>query len=111
MSKDKDDISKKVDRFIMGALLGGAIGSVLGMTLAPKKGKETRDILKEKGKKLFQKSKEIVKKTKNGIGGKGIAEEGKHLFKIVKDKIDSIKEQRELSRMTDDESRKIPHEE
>lgn len=105
MSKNQDDISKKVDRFIMGALLGGAIGSVLGMTMAPKKGKETRDILKEKGKKLFQKSKEIIKKTKNET------EEGRHLFKIVKDKIDSIKEQRELSRITDDESRKIPHEE
>lgn len=111
MGKDKDDISKKVDRFIMGALLGGAIGSVLGMTLAPKKGKETRDVLKEKGLKLFQKSKEIIKKTKDGVEGKGAVDGGKHLFKIVKDKIGSIKEQRELSRITDEESRKIPHEE
>ncbi len=48
----------------MGAVVGGAIGSVLGASIAPKKGKETRqeivDAVKSTGKnskKLFHKLK------------------------------------------------------
>ncbi|PIQ77150.1 hypothetical protein COV82_06150 [Candidatus Peregrinibacteria bacterium CG11_big_fil_rev_8_21_14_0_20_46_8] len=59
----KDDsapkkVGKKVDKLIMGVILGGAIGSVLGLTLAPKKGEETRKIIKEKSSELFEKGKE-----------------------------------------------------
>lgn len=36
-----------IDKLIMTAIIGGAIGSVLGMTLAPKPGKVTRALLKE----------------------------------------------------------------
>lgn len=56
--QDPKKITKKVDKFIMGALIGGAIGSVLGLTFAPKKGKETRDILMKKGEDLIHKSKD-----------------------------------------------------
>ena len=105
---DEGQIGKKVDKFVMGALIGGAIGSVLGMTFAPKKGKETREVLKDKGKDLIQKGKEKV----GGIKEKGVIEEGKHVFNLVKKKIDKIKDERELSRMVDcEESQKIPHEE
>lgn len=48
-----------IDKLILGAIIGGAIGSVLGLTLAPKKGKETRDLLKEKGKEVYRKGKDI----------------------------------------------------
>ena len=41
-----------VDKLIMGAIVGGAIGSVVGLTVAPKKGEETRKYLKEKGKQI-----------------------------------------------------------
>lgn len=41
-----------VDRIIMGAIIGTAIGSALGMTMAPKKGSETRELLKEKTKDI-----------------------------------------------------------
>jgi len=48
-----------LDKIVMGVILGGAIGSVLGLTLAPRKGKETREIIKEKSKELIEKGKEV----------------------------------------------------
>lgn len=57
---DDKKITKKLDRLIMGVILGGAIGSVLGLTLAPRKGKETRAILKKKGHELLEKGKEVA---------------------------------------------------
>lgn len=43
----------------MGAVIGGAIGSVIGVTIAPEKGKKTR----ETTKKIFAKIKNIFKRT------------------------------------------------
>ncbi len=45
MSNEKNP---KKSRLIKGIIIGGALGSILGMTLAPKTGKETRQILKDK---------------------------------------------------------------
>lgn len=56
---DDKKIHKKLDSLIMGVILGGAIGSVLGLTLAPRKGKETREIIKKKGEELIEKGKEV----------------------------------------------------
>lgn len=56
---DDKKIHKKLDSLIMGVILGGAIGSVLGLTLAPRKGKETRELLKKKGEELVEKGKEV----------------------------------------------------
>lgn len=53
---DDKKISKKFDTIIMGAIIGGAIGSVLGVTFAPKSGKETRKFLIEKGKQILEKN-------------------------------------------------------
>lgn len=53
MENDKK-IGHKIDRLVMGIILGGAIGSVLGLTLAPRKGKETREILKQKGQQFIR---------------------------------------------------------
>jgi len=44
-----------VDKLVMGAIVGGAIGSVVGLTVAPKKGEETRKYLREKGKEVSEK--------------------------------------------------------
>lgn len=63
MSKEKDNknkISRNIDKLVMGAIIGGAVGSVVGATLAPKSGKETREYLKAKGKELYEKGKEMV---------------------------------------------------
>lgn len=62
MDEEKKKIGHKLDRLVMGIILGGAIGSVLGLTLAPRKGKETREIIKKKGQKLFEKGKQVSEK-------------------------------------------------
>lgn len=48
-----------VDKVVMGAIVGGAIGSVVGLTVAPKKGKETRKYIKDKGKKVYDRGREM----------------------------------------------------
>lgn len=58
MNEEKKTGSK-LDKLIMGVILGGAIGSVLGLTLAPRKGKETREIIKQKGQEYYEKGKEV----------------------------------------------------
>ncbi len=54
--KQRDQANKKqsgLDKILMGAIVGGAIGSVLGVGLAPKKGSDTRkDLGKQAGKLL-----------------------------------------------------------
>lgn len=68
MTPEEENSKKKhaLDKIFMGAVIGGAIGSVLGASIAPKKGKETRreivEAVKNTGKgakKLFQKLKEF----------------------------------------------------
>lgn len=61
-NKTMEDENKKkegtLNKLIMGVILGGAIGSVVGLTFAPRKGKETREIIKQKGAELYGKGKE-----------------------------------------------------
>lgn len=54
MEEDKGKLGGKINHLVMGIILGGAIGSVLGLTLAPRKGKETRDLLKKKGEEFIR---------------------------------------------------------
>lgn len=78
MDQDNKKPNEKhtLDKIFMGAVIGGAIGSVIGASIAPKKGKETRheivEAVKNTGKgskKLFQKLKEFFsfKKKKNEV--------------------------------------------
>lgn len=62
MADEDKKITKHLDRLVMGIILGGAIGSVLGLTLAPRKGKETREILKKKSQELLEKGKNVSEK-------------------------------------------------
>jgi gas vesicle protein len=43
-----------LDKIILGAVVGGAIGSVLGVGLAPKKGSDTRKDIGKQAGKLFK---------------------------------------------------------
>ena len=45
-------VKKKIDKVLLGAVLGGAVGSILGVTFAPKSGKETRKIIGKKGREI-----------------------------------------------------------
>jgi gas vesicle protein len=58
--KKKKKKKGMMDKVVMGAIVGGAIGSVVGMTVAPKKGEETRKYLKDKGTEVYQKGKEFL---------------------------------------------------
>jgi gas vesicle protein len=49
----------KMDKLVMGAIIGVAVGSVVGMAVAPQKGKETRKMIAEKGKVAIEKGKKI----------------------------------------------------
>ncbi len=60
MSKPKK-VVKGAFKVLTGVVIGSAIGSILGLTLAPKKGEDTRKYLKDKSMDVFLKSKEALK--------------------------------------------------
>ncbi len=62
MGKDKK--KRMLDKVVMGAVIGGAIGSVLGASIAPKEGKETREDIKDVAKKAQISSKSLLEKIK-----------------------------------------------
>lgn len=49
------------DKILMGAVIGGAIGSVLGASIAPKKGSETRQDIVDTAKKAKKGSGLIIR--------------------------------------------------
>ena len=63
MANENDKNKSALDKVIMGAIIGTAIGSALGMAAAPKKGNETRQIIKEKGKEVG----DLAKETGTGL--------------------------------------------
>lgn len=78
---EQDEVAKKVtaqiDKLVMGVIIGGAIGSVLGLTLAPKKGKETRKYLKEKSKAAIDFVKEVRTEVRKSLNeGNNIEKKG-----------------------------------
>ena len=54
-------VGKKIFKVLTGMVVGSAIGSILGLTLAPKKGKETREYLREKSLEMFLQGKAYLK--------------------------------------------------
>lgn len=63
----KPRVGKKIFRILTGMVVGSAIGSILGLTFAPKKGKETRRYIKDKSMEVFLKSKEAASNKKMGF--------------------------------------------
>lgn len=58
-------VGKGVFKVLTGVVVGGAIGSILGLTLAPKKGTETRQAIRDKSLEMFMKGKTELKNNKN----------------------------------------------
>lgn len=57
MSEEKkEENSQILDKVVMGAIIGGAIGSVLGASIAPKKGSDTRKDIADVASKAKTKS-------------------------------------------------------
>ena len=75
--------SSVVDKLVLGAIIGGAIGSILGVSFAPRKGKDTRKIFKEKGKELYEKHGGTVKEIAEQVVDKA-KEESKGIFDYIK---------------------------
>lgn len=67
--KKKKKKKGMMEKVVMGAIVGGAIGSVVGMTVAPKKGEETRKYLKEQGARFIDEHEDNIKDVKKQ-GGK-----------------------------------------
>ena len=61
MKIKKPKVGKKIFKRLTGVVVGGAIGSILGLTLAPRKGKETRQMLRDKSLDMFLKGKAKIK--------------------------------------------------
>jgi hypothetical protein len=58
--REKENGKKtKVDKLVMGAIIGVAVGSVVGMTIAPQKGSDTRKMIADKGKEAINKGREF----------------------------------------------------
>ena len=64
MEIKKPKVGKKIFKVLTGVVIGGAIGSILGLTLAPKKGKETRQYLRDKSLEMFLEGKAHFKDEK-----------------------------------------------
>ncbi len=78
----------KLDKLIMGAIVGGAVGSVIGMSIAPQKGKETREMIAQKSKELIKKGQDSLNKISEFNEHKKLEEElfeeaSKHKKNIV----------------------------
>jgi len=57
----KPKIGRSLFKVLTGVVIGSAIGSILGLTLAPKEGSETRQIVKDKSMDLFLRAKQGLK--------------------------------------------------
>lgn len=117
LGKEKKKRSK-IDKLIMGAIVGGAVGSVIGMSIAPKKGSETREIIAQKGKELIKKGQESLEKLSDSTERKKIEDDffhevsrqKKNIFSRITDRIFGRSKKVKKKIMKDEEMRKIPNE-
>lgn len=54
-------VTKKAFNLLTGVIIGSAVGSILGLTLAPKKGKDSREYLRSKSKEILSGTKANIK--------------------------------------------------
>jgi len=59
-NKKKEKKQSNLDKILMGVVVGGAIGSVLGVSLAPKKGSETRKAISRHTGSAYKHAKKSV---------------------------------------------------
>ncbi len=57
--------------FLLGFLIGAVAGVAVGFLYAPKPGKETRAMLREKASELKEKAGEVISRATEKLGGKG----------------------------------------
>jgi len=60
-------MSKNNGKFVIGALVGAALGAAAGLLFAPRSGKETRKIVGKKAKEYAEKGKDLALKEKEAV--------------------------------------------
>ena len=80
--------SSSFGKFLGGILLGGAIGAVIGMLLAPRSGSETRALIREEFDSRYQDSAEVIQAKSEAIQEKTAAfrEKVSHLAEDLEEK-------------------------
>ena len=108
----------KIDKLIMGAIVGGAVGSVIGMTIAPQKGKETREMIAQKGKEMIKKGQDQLDKLSDAVEKKvedadvvsEAKQQKKNMFSRLKDGMFGRNKKVKKNLMKDENMKKIPNE-
>lgn len=83
---DKKKKGGTFEKIVMSVIIGGAIGSVLGVTLAPKSGKETRKMITQKSSQFLKTHKKDLKDV-----WKAVKDLGKDFIGGIHDVIESGK--------------------
>ena len=65
--------SSSFGKFVVGALVGGAVGAAIGMLLAPRSGSETRELIKEEFESRYRDSADALREKSDVIKEKAAA--------------------------------------
>lgn len=65
--------SSSFGKFVLGALLGGAVGGVIGMLLAPRSGAETRELIREEFDNRYRESADALREKSDVLKEKAAA--------------------------------------
>ena len=81
-------------KFVLGSLIGGAIGCVVGMLLAPRSGVETREMIKSELDERYQESSKVITDTANEVRSKAesIANDVTSHVKNITDELEEVGE-------------------
>jgi len=65
--------SSSFGKFVLGALVGGAVGAAIGMLLAPRSGSETRELIREELDNRYHESAEALREKSDVLKEKAAA--------------------------------------
>lgn len=81
-------------KFILGSLVGGAIGCIVGMLLAPRSGVETREMIKSELDDKYRESSKVLTDKANEVRSKAetIASDVSSKVKNITDELEEVGE-------------------
>ena len=84
-----------IGKFVTGFVIGGAIGAVVGILLAPQSGEETREAIGENAKLAYKKAQDAVKDIQNKTDDalEEMQKKGNEIIGKIQDMIDKKKEE------------------
>lgn len=65
--------SSSLGKFVLGAVIGGAVGAAIGMLLAPRSGAETRELIKEEFDSRYRESTDALREKSDVLKEKAAA--------------------------------------